>query len=74
MYSVVLYEVYQSVLYPFRESETVTSLEDIYQIGTFVQIQEMHDTGEKLRMIIAGHRRFLDFMNSLVGLKIHPYF
>ena len=45
----------------FRESETITSLDDIYQTGTFVQVQEMHDTGDKLRMIIAGHRRF-DFI------------
>jgi len=40
-----------------KESETITSLDDIHHTGTFVQVQEMHDTGDKLRMIIAGHRR-----------------
>ena len=26
-------------------------------MGTFVQIAELHDTGEKMRMIVQGHRR-----------------
>lgn len=33
------------------------SLEDIYSTGTFVQIHEMQDLGDKLRMIVMGHRR-----------------
>ena len=57
----VLWNKPQVLFYFYRESETITSLDDIYQTGTFVQVQEMHDTGEKLRMIIAGHRRFLEF-------------
>lgn len=40
-----------------KESETISSLDEIYETGTFVQVQEMHETGDKLRMIIAGHRR-----------------
>lgn len=33
------------------------SLEDVYSTGTFVQIHEMQDLGDKLRMIVMGHRR-----------------
>eukprot|EP00794_Sanderia_malayensis_P009736 gene9736-10731_t len=40
-----------------KESETIESLDEIHHTGTFVQVQELHDTGDKLRMIIAGHRR-----------------
>ena len=39
------------------ETELVQKLEDIYNTGTFVQIQEMQDMGDKLRMIVMGHRR-----------------
>jgi len=39
------------------DKETITSLDEIYPVGTFVQITEMHDAGDKLRMIISGHRR-----------------
>lgn len=39
------------------DSDVIHSLDDIYHTGTFVQITEMHDTGDKIRMIINGHRR-----------------
>ncbi len=42
---------------PKSEVELVDKLEDIYNVGTFVQIQELIDTGDKLRMIVQGHRR-----------------
>ena len=35
----------------------VEDLNEIYQMGTFVQIHEMQDLGDKLRMIVMGHRR-----------------
>ncbi|XP_046838988.1 lon protease homolog, mitochondrial-like [Xenia sp. Carnegie-2017] len=41
------------------ETEFVQSLDEIYKIGTFVQITELHDTGDKIRMIILGHRRIV---------------
>ena len=53
----------------FRDSETIRSLDDIHHTGTFVQVQEMHDTGDKLRMIIAGHRRFGYFIIAVMMLK-----
>lgn len=39
------------------DGDVVNSLDEIYPVGTFVQITEMHDTGDKIRMIINGHRR-----------------
>ena len=35
----------------------ISSLDEIYNVGTFVQIAELHDTGDKMRMIVQGHRR-----------------
>lgn len=40
-----------------REDDIVTSLDEIYKTGTFSQIQEIQDLGDKLRMIVSGHRR-----------------
>ena len=36
----------------------VSSVEDLYDVGAFVQITEVHDMGDKMRMIIQGHRRW----------------
>jgi Lon-like ATP-dependent protease len=33
-------------------------LDAIYNTGTFVQIHEMQDLGDKLRMIVMGHQRY----------------
>lgn len=32
-------------------------MDDVYPVGTFVQIHEMQDLGDKIRMIVMGHRR-----------------
>ncbi|XP_071118803.1 lon protease homolog, mitochondrial-like [Haliotis cracherodii] len=40
-----------------NESDVVSRLDDIYDVGTFVQITEMQDLGDKLRMIVMAHRR-----------------
>ncbi|XP_056095069.1 lon protease homolog, mitochondrial [Rhinichthys klamathensis goyatoka] len=40
-----------------NESDVVESLDAVYRTGTFVQIHEMQDLGDKLRMIVMGHRR-----------------
>ncbi|KAM4549190.1 lon protease homolog, mitochondrial [Odontesthes bonariensis] len=40
-----------------NESDVVEDLDAIYSTGTFVQIHEMQDLGDKLRMIVMGHRR-----------------
>uniref|UniRef100_A0A2K6UG86 Lon protease homolog, mitochondrial n=1 Tax=Saimiri boliviensis boliviensis TaxID=39432 RepID=A0A2K6UG86_SAIBB len=40
-----------------NESDVVENLDEIYHTGTFAQIHEMQDLGDKLRMIVMGHRR-----------------
>ncbi|KAL7992866.1 hypothetical protein Chor_017122 [Crotalus horridus] len=40
-----------------NEADVVENLNEIYQMGTFVQIHEMQDLGDRLRMIVMGHRR-----------------
>lgn len=40
-----------------NESEVVERLDDIFQVGAFVQITEMQDLGDKLRMLVMAHRR-----------------
>lgn len=47
-------------------SDVVESLDAIYSTGTFVQIHEMQDLGDKLRMIVMGHRR-LETLLPLLG-------
>ena len=37
--------------------EVAASPEDVYPVGTFAQIVEMHDLGPRLRMVVMGHRR-----------------
>lgn len=38
-------------------SEVVNDLTEIYNVGTFAQIQEMQDLGDKLRLVVTAHRR-----------------
>lgn len=40
-----------------NESDIVRSLDEIHPVGTFSQIHEIQDLGDKLRMIVMGHRR-----------------
>lgn len=37
--------------------EIVEKLSDIYEVGSFAQIQEMQDLGDKLRIVVTAHRR-----------------
>ncbi|XP_015783997.1 lon protease homolog, mitochondrial [Tetranychus urticae] len=39
------------------QSETVSSLDDVYPVGTFVQIVEIQDLGNKVKMVVQSHRR-----------------
>ena len=39
------------------EKEIVDKLDDVYNVGTFAQIQELQDLGDKLRMVVVAHRR-----------------
>ncbi|CAF0744003.1 unnamed protein product [Didymodactylos carnosus] len=42
---------------------TIHSLDEVYNVGTFVQIHEVHDMGDRLRMIVMAHRRI-----KIIGL------
>lgn len=39
------------------EEEIIHKLDDVYSVGTFAQIQELQDLGDKLRMVVVAHRR-----------------
>ncbi|XP_065081617.1 lon protease homolog, mitochondrial isoform X2 [Ochlerotatus camptorhynchus] len=38
-------------------NEVVDNLSEVYDVGTFAQIQEMQDLGDKLRLVVTAHRR-----------------
>ncbi|XP_075161625.1 lon protease homolog, mitochondrial isoform X2 [Haematobia irritans] len=40
-----------------NEAEIVQRLDEVYNVGTFAQIQELQDLGDKLRMVVVAHRR-----------------
>ncbi|XP_076748659.1 lon protease homolog, mitochondrial isoform X2 [Xylocopa sonorina] len=40
-----------------NESEIVQSLDDVYSVGTFAQIHEVQDLGNRLRLVVMAHRR-----------------
>ncbi|BFF97146.1 lon protease homolog mitochondrial [Drosophila madeirensis] len=39
------------------EEEVIQNLDDVYQIGSFAKIQEVHDVGDKMRIVVVAHRR-----------------
>ena len=45
-------------------AEVVTDPDEIYPIGSFVQIVEVQDLGPKLRMVVSAHRR-ISFKQSM---------
>ena len=45
-------------------AEVVTDPDEIYPIGSFVQIVEVQDLGPKLRMVVSAHRR-ISFIKSM---------
>lgn len=49
--------LFHSLSHFSNEHDVISSLNDIHKVGTFVQITEVHDVGNKMRMIIQGHRR-----------------
>lgn len=40
-----------------NKSEVVQKLSDVYAVGSFAQIQEMQDLGDKVRLVVTAHRR-----------------
>lgn len=40
-----------------NEKEVVEDINDLHKVGTFVQIHEFEDMGDRIRMIVMAHRR-----------------
>lgn len=40
-----------------NEADVVQNLDEIYPIGTFAQVHEVQDLGNRLRLVIMAHRR-----------------
>lgn len=40
-----------------NEKQVVDNVDEVYRVGTFGQIHEMQDLGDKLRLVIMSHRR-----------------
>ncbi|XP_065225913.1 lon protease homolog, mitochondrial isoform X2 [Planococcus citri] len=40
-----------------NDSQVINDLNDVYNVGTFVQIHELQDLGNKLRLVVMAHRR-----------------
>jgi len=40
-----------------RDDDVVKTLDEVYNTGTFTQIHEIQDLGDRLRMVVMGHRR-----------------
>ncbi|XP_035785840.1 lon protease homolog, mitochondrial-like isoform X2 [Anopheles albimanus] len=38
-------------------NEVMEAVKEVYDIGTFAQIQEMQDLGDRLRLVVTAHRR-----------------
>uniref|UniRef100_A0A1A9WSM3 Lon protease homolog n=1 Tax=Glossina brevipalpis TaxID=37001 RepID=A0A1A9WSM3_9MUSC len=54
------------------DSEVVDKLDEVYKIGTFAQIQELQDLGDKLRMVVVAHRqKTTTIYYPLFNLKLH---
>lgn len=50
----------------FSTSEVVKSLDELYNVGTFVQIPEWDDLGTKIRMLVIGHRRLVSIFSEII--------
>nr|XP_034195824.1 lon protease homolog, mitochondrial [Osmia lignaria] len=40
-----------------NEAEVVQNLDEVYSVGTFAQIHEVQDLGNRLRLVVMAHRR-----------------
>lgn len=40
-----------------NESDVVNNLSEVYPVGTFAQIHEMQDLGDRVRLVVMAHRR-----------------
>ncbi|KAG7196808.1 hypothetical protein KM043_016921 [Ampulex compressa] len=55
-----------------NEAEIVRNIDDVYSIGTFAQIHEMQDLGNRLRLVVMAHRRIKIVGQILEDLSEKP--
>lgn len=55
-----------------NESDVVNNLSDIYTTGTFAQIHEMQDLGDRLRLVVMAHRRIRIIGQIVDDLEVPP--
>lgn len=55
-----------------NEAEVVQNIDDVYSIGTFAQIHEVQDLGDRLRLVIMAHRRIKIVGQILEDLSSKP--
>ncbi|XP_033634423.1 lon protease homolog, mitochondrial-like [Asterias rubens] len=53
------------------DTEVIEDLDKVYPLGTFVQIHEMQDLGDRLRMIVMGHRR-IKITSTVDSAEVFP--
>ncbi|XP_015437175.1 PREDICTED: lon protease homolog, mitochondrial isoform X2 [Dufourea novaeangliae] len=57
-----------------NEAEVVQNLDDIYPVGTFAQIHEVQDLGNRLRLVVMAHRRIKvvgQILEDIVPNSVH---
>jgi len=54
-----------------NEDGVVGTLEELHRVGTFVQIHELQDLGDKLRLIVMAHRR-IAIQEQMTELAAEP--
>ena len=68
---IIKYPPYLFFLICSNKNDTVDNLSEVYNVGTFVEIKELQDLGDKgLRMILMGHRRLVMSAFTVKILKI----
>lgn len=69
-------KVYFSTFFCFiftrNEAEVVQNLDEVYSVGTFAQIHEVQDLGDRLRLVIMAHRRIKIVNQILEDLEEKP--
>jgi hypothetical protein len=51
------HSLYFSLNFFRNESDVVNNLSEVFPIGTFAQIHEIQDLGDRLRLVVMAHRR-----------------
>ena len=65
--------LFTCTIFEFRnESDLVENVEDVYSIGTFAQIHEVQDLGDRLRLVVMAHRRIKIVGQIIEDIDLKP--